>query len=229
MKNNFPFCAADFLSKLSKNNNRDWFENHREDYKSMFLEPAQEFVLEMGAKLQTIRPNIIAIPKVDKSIFRLHRDVRFSKDKLPYKTNLGILFWEGDDKKIESSGFYFHIEPKYFFIGGGTYLFSDNMLKAYREALSDKTASEQIVSAKKKMIKLGYQIGGQHFKRLPKGFDENFPHKELLLHNGLYCYIESKNTKELKSNTLLDFCFKHFKAMLPVHSWLVDVLPLFRE
>lgn len=228
MKNNFPFCAADFLSKLSRNNNRAWFEAHREDYQTMLLYPAQEFVVEMGTKLQTIRPNIIAIPKVDKSIFRLHKDARFSKDELPYKTNLGIIFWEGDDKKLESSGFYFHIEPKYFFIGGGTYLFSDNMIKAYREALSDKTAREQIASVIKKMKKLGYQIGGQHFKRFPKGFDESFPNKELLLHNGLYCYIESKNINELKSKTLIDYCFKHFKAMLPVHSWLADVLPLFR-
>ena len=228
MKNNFPQCAAAFLSRLSRNNNRDWFESHREDYKTMFLEPAQEFIVEMGAKLQTIRPNMIAIPKVDKSIFRLHRDVRFSKDKLPYKTNLGILFWEGDDKKIESSGFYFHIEPKYFFIGGGTYVFSDNMIKVYREALSDKTAGEQIAQVINKMKKFGYQIGGQHFKRLPKGFDENFPHADLLLHNGLYCYLESKEIKQLKPKTVVDFCFKHFKAMLPIHSWLADILPLFR-
>lgn len=229
MKSDFPKCAAEFLGKLSRNNNREWFENHRKEYKSMFLEPAQEFVIEMGSKLQSIRPNILAIPKVDKSLFRLHRDVRFSKDKLPYKTNLGVLFWEGDDKKLESSGFYFHIEPKYFFIGGGTYLFSDNMLKAYREALSDKTAREQIVSSIKKIKKLGYEMGGQHFKRLPKGFGDDFPNKELLLHNGLYCYLESKNISELKPKTIVDYCFKHFKAMLPVHSWLADVLPLFRE
>lgn len=229
MKSNFPQCTAEFLSKLAKNNNRQWFESHRDEYKSMFLEPAQEFVMEMGAELQTIRPNIMAVPKIDKSIFRLYRDVRFSKDKMPYKTNLGILFWEGDDKKLESSGYYFHIEPKYFFIGGGTYLFSDSMLKAYRGALRDKTAREQIVSAVKKMKKLGYKIGGQHFKRLPKGFSEDFPNKELLLHNGLYCYIESKNTAELKPKTVVGYCFKHFKAMLPLHAWLADVLPLFRE
>ncbi len=228
MKNNFPSCAADFLGKLSRNNNREWFELHRDDYKSMLLEPAQNFVIEMGTKLQTIRPNILAIPKIDKSIFRLHRDVRFSKEKSPYKTNLGILFWEGDDKKLESSGFYFHIEPKYFFLGAGTYIFSDSMIKVYREALSDKTAGEQITTAIKKVKKAGYQIGGQHFKRLPKGFDENSTHAELLLHNGLYCYLESKEIAQLKPKTIIDFCFKHFKTMLPVHSWLADVLPLFR-
>ncbi len=228
MKNNFPKCAADFLSKLYRNNNKEWFEEHRDEYKAMFLEPAQEFVVEMGEKLQSIRPNIIAIPKIDKSIFRLHRDVRFSKDKLPYKTNLGIIFWEGDDKKLESSGFYFHIEPKYFFLGGGTYTFTDNMIKIYREALTDKAAIEQITKAIKKVTKLGYKIGGKHFKRLPKGFDLDFPHAELLLHNGLYCFYESKDINQLKPKTVIDYCFRHFKAMLPVHSWLADVLPLFR-
>ena len=228
MKNNFPNCAADFLSKLSRNNNREWFDNHRDDYREMLLEPAQEFVVEMGEKLQSIRPNIIALPKIDKSIFRLHRDVRFSKDKLPYKTNLGIILWEGDDKKLESSGFYFHIEPKYFFLGGGTYMFSDKMLKVYREALADKTAGDQIAKAVKKVTKIGYSIGGKNFKRLPKGFDADFPHAELLLHNGLYCFYESKDVGDLKPKTIIDYCFNHFKAMLPIHSWLTDVLPLFR-
>lgn len=228
MTSDFPNCAATFISKLSRNNNKDWFENHRDEYKTMLLEPAQEFVIEMGSKLQTIRPNIIAIPKVDKSIFRLHRDVRFSKDKLPYKTNLGIIFWEGDDKKLESSGFYFHVEPKYFFLGGGTYVFTDDMIKVYREALLDKAAGDQITQAIKRVTKAGYKIGGKHFKRLPKGFDADFPRAELLLHNGLYCYLESKDIGQLKPKSLIDFCFKHFKAMLPVHSWLADVLPIFR-
>lgn len=228
MKSNFPKCTADFLSKLSRNNSRDWFENHREEYKTMFLEPAQEFVVEMGKKLQPVRPGIIAIPKIDKSIFRLHRDIRFSKEKLPYKTNLGIYFWEGESKKMDSSGFYFHIEPKYFFIGCGIYIFSDEMIKVYREALSDKTAGEQITNAIKKIRKAGYQIGGKHFKRLPKGFDEDFPHTELLLHNGLYCFTESSDLNLLNSKNVVEYCFKHYKNMLPFHSWLADVLPLFR-
>lgn len=228
MVNEFPKITEDFLGKLSRNNNREWFETHRDEYRTMFLEPSQQFVVEMGEKLQSIRTNIIAIPKIDKSIFRLHRDVRFSKDKQPYKTNLGILFWEGDDKKLESSGFYFHIEPKYFFLGAGTYVFSDNMIKVYREALSDKTAGTQLHAAIKKVKKLGYQIGGKHFKRLPKGFDEDFAYADLLLHNGLYSYLESKKVEQLKPKTVIDFCFKNFKAMLPVHNWLADVLPLFR-
>lgn len=228
MQNSFPLCAAEFLAKLSRNNNREWFEKHKDEYKSLFLEPTQNFVIEMGKKLQALRPNIIAVPKIDKSIFRLHRDVRFSKDKLPYKTNLGVLFWEGDDKKLESSGFYFHVEPKYFFLGAGTYQFSDTMIKAYREALTDETAGKQIASVVKLVEKRGYKIGGEYFKRLPKGFDADPPQKKLLLHNGLYCFIEKNDLTQLKPKTIIEFCFKHFKAMLPLHSWLADVLPLFK-
>jgi uncharacterized protein (DUF2461 family) len=99
---------------------------------------------------------------------------------MPYKTNLGVIFWEGDDKKLESSGFYFHIEPKYFFLGGGTYVFTDNMIKTYREALSDKAAGGQIATAIKKVTKAGYKIGGKHLETL-KGFDENFPHMNLFI------------------------------------------------
>lgn len=89
--NNFPFEAIKFLSKLKNNNNKEWFESHREEFISSVLEPAQEFVVVLGELLRTIVPEIISIPKIDKSIFRLHRDVRFGKDKSPYKTNLGIL------------------------------------------------------------------------------------------------------------------------------------------
>src|SRR3970282_3008545 len=109
--NIFPFEAIKFLSKLKRNNNKDWFESHRDEFNNSVLEPAQEFVVVLGELLRTFVPGIIAIPKTDKSIFRLHRDVRFSKDKAPYKTNLGILFWEGDRKKMDCPGFYFHAEP----------------------------------------------------------------------------------------------------------------------
>ena len=104
MKNalkNFPNNTLSYLKKLSKNNDREWFEKNRELFNSSFLEPAVQFVAEMEEKLSSVRPSIIAIPKTDKSIFRIHRDVRFSKDKQPYKTNMGLYFWEGKKKKME--------------------------------------------------------------------------------------------------------------------------------
>ncbi len=87
----FPKRTIGFLNKLSKNNNRTWFEANRNIYNSDFLEPLIYFVEEMGEKLLNLDSEITAIPKIDKSIFRLHRDVRFSKNKEPYKNKTNLI------------------------------------------------------------------------------------------------------------------------------------------
>ena len=220
-KDKFPFNTLNFLNKLSKNNNKEWFEKNREFFKSDFLQPALQFVVDLGEKIQTIAPNIMAVPKIDKSIFRLHRDIRFSKDKSPFKTNLGILLWEGKRKKMECSAFYFHIDPKMFFIGAGIYMFQGDMLKTYREKVYNPVLGKELNDAVKKAKKKGnYNLGGKTYKRIPKGYDPEYPFADYLLHRGLYLSYEGKDINELK-NDPVDFSFKVFKNMLPVHHWLV--------
>ena len=108
---NFVKTAAGFLGKLKKNNNRDWFQNHKTEFEESVMEPAQEFVFLMGKQLEMVIPGIIADPKINRSIFRLNRDTRFSSDKTPYKTNLGIYFWEGKQSRLATSGFFFTLNP----------------------------------------------------------------------------------------------------------------------
>ncbi|MBZ0178872.1 MAG: DUF2461 domain-containing protein, partial [Melioribacteraceae bacterium] len=140
----FVRTAESFLKKLKANNDKDWFENHRDEFNNSVLAPAQELVFEIGMELQSIRPGIVAIPKIDKSIFRLHRDVRFSKDKRPYKTNIGLLFWEGPGKKMERSSFYFHVEPGKFILAAGLYTMEKLTLNKYREVVSNKTSGKEL-------------------------------------------------------------------------------------
>lgn len=221
---NFPAKTVSFLKKLSKNNSREWFEAHRDDYNTDFLEPALQLVVELGEKLQTITPNIQAVPKIDKSIFRLHRDVRFSKDKSPYKTNLGIYFWEGR-KKMESSGFYLEVNTKGFFFGSGIYMPSKEQWKLYRDAVSDPVLGKELDLAVKKILRKGsYSIGGKKYKKIPKGYNPDSPYADYLLYEGLYAYYDSENINELNNKDVVDFSFKKFKDMLPVHQWLVKVL-----
>jgi uncharacterized protein (TIGR02453 family) len=227
MSNNesgFPKSAVDFLTKLKRNNNRDWFESHREEFQYSVLEPAREFVIVLGEMLRTIAPDIIAIPKVDKSIFRLHRDVRFSKDKSPYKTNLGLFFWEGTKKKMECSGFYFHLEPGQFFIGNGIYIFTDELMKEYRDVISTPNKAKELDSIIKKLKKKGYGIGGKYFKQTPRGLDKEYPYAEYFLYNGLYAYGDSYPLKDLYKQDVVKYSFKKFKEMLPIHRWLVKNL-----
>ena len=106
--NGFPRQYFTFFNQLQKNNSKEWFEKHREDYNEFVMHPAREFVAAMGNKLRKIAPEVKAIPKINQSLFKINRDVRFSKDKSPYKTYMGIWLWEGDRKRMECSGFYLH-------------------------------------------------------------------------------------------------------------------------
>jgi len=220
---NFPNNTAVFLKKLSNNNTKEWFEKNRELFNNDFLQPAVQFVVDLGERLQTIAPSIVAIPKIDKSIFRLHRDIRFSKDKSPFKTNLGIFFWEGKNKK-ESPGFYFHIEPKLFLLASGIYMPSKEQLKIYRDAVYNLELGKELHNTIKKVLQKGkYTLEGKTYKKVPKGYDPNYPYAEYLLYNGLYLEYSSSNFSELK-NDVVNFSFKIFKDMLPIHQWLVKIL-----
>ena len=222
---NFPKNTINFLKQLEKNNNREWFEAHRKEYEENLLTPAEDFVLAMGEKLTKIGPEIIAIPKTDKSIFRLHRDVRFSKNKLPYKSNLGMFFWEGERKKMECPGFYVHIEPNLIFVGSGVYEFSKETLEIYRNAVDDPVKGKALDSVVKKILKSGkYTLGMKKYKKIPKGFDPESPYAEYLFYNGLYFSYETKDVKEVLRGDFVDFAFKICKDLLPFHKWLVDIL-----
>jgi len=223
--NNFPKRTTAFLNKLSKNNNREWFESNRNIYNSDFLEPLNYFVEEMGEKLLKLDPEITAIPTINKSIFRLHRDVRFGKNKEPYKTNAGIIFWNGKAKKMESSGFYFHIEPKMFGVGVGMHIIPKNLLKPYRDVVADPTSRNELNMVVKKVEKNGlYKVSGKNYKRVPKGYDPDSPYAEYLLHNGMFGWYESKDVKELYDGDAVNIIYKIFKDMLPLHKWLVKNL-----
>ena len=222
--NDFHKKTVAYLKKLSKNNNREWFEANRELYNSDFLEPCVQFIIEMGDKLQDIDPDIVAIPKVDKSIFRLHRDVRFSKDKTPYKTNAGLYFWNGKVKKMEASGFYFHIEPKLLGVGLGIYMFPPHLLKKYREVVSNPSAAKELHQIVRALEKKGFSIGGKKYKKTPKGYDPNTQYPGYLLFDGIYAWFESDNLKIISDGKAVNIIFKIFKDMLPLHKWLVKNL-----
>jgi len=220
----FPKKTVSFLKKLSRNNSREWFEENRDLYNSNFLEPCFQFVIEMGDKLQDLDPDIVAIPKIDKSIFRLHRDIRFSKDKTPYKTNAGLYFWNGKMKKMDASGFYFHLEPKYFGAGLGIYNFPPHLLKKYRDVVSNSASAKELHQIVRSLEKKGFTIGGLKFKKTPKGYNANTAYPGYLLFDGLYAWYENDDFKKLENGKALNYVYKVFKEMLPIHKWLVKKL-----
>jgi uncharacterized protein (TIGR02453 family) len=211
-----------FFSGLRRNNDRAWFMAHRETYDREVMDPAKALVVALGEKLRTVVPKIIAVPLVNKSIFRINRDTRFSLDPSPYKTNLGLYFWEGTKPKMESPGFYFHLEPPDLFLGGGFYMLPDSLLVRYRRAVVDPKLGRELTKILADLRAVpGCEVGGTHYKRVPAGYDPKHPNAELLKHNGLYAGWEVKIPDELFSAALVDFCFERYRPLVPLHKWFM--------
>lgn len=213
-----------FYAALAKNNSRAWFEANRSIYDAHVLAPAKLFVMAMGEQLKTIAPRIVAIPAVNKSIFRINRDTRFSLDPAPYKTNLGIYFWDGGRTRMESSGFYVGLEPPEFYLGGGMYMIPDNLLGKYRKDVADKRRGAEIAKIVAAIrAREGFSVEGDRSKRVPAGFDPGHPNADLLKHKGLYASFSTKVPEEFYSARLVDYCFERLTPIAPLHRWLMKL------
>jgi uncharacterized protein (TIGR02453 family) len=213
-----------FYADLRKNNNKPWFEDHRGIFEGHAMAEAKLFVVAVGERLRKIAPGLVAIPAVNKSIFRIYRDTRFSLDPKPYKTHLGIYFWDGRRPKMESAGFYFQLEPPDLYLGGGMYMIPDSLLGGYRRAVVDRTRGPElgkIVAALR--ARPGFTVEGEHYKRVPAGFDPGHPNAELLKHKGLYTGFETKLPPELYSARLVDYCLERFEPVVPLNRWLMKL------
>lgn len=221
----FPKECLSYFEALAENNDKAWFDDHRAEYDEQVMRPARAFVAEMGERLKEIAPDVHAEPKVNKSLFRINRDVRFSKDKRPYKTNLAILFWEGSRKRMECPGFYFHLEPTGLMLGGGMYMFPKDLVEPYRQSVIHELHGPVLAETVRLVNKRFKQdVEGVHYKRVPRGYDKEHPLADLLLHNGLYIGRNVGLPLALHSEELLDLCFDQYKRLLPLHRWLVELV-----
>ena len=214
-----------FFGSLGQNNNRQWFEAHRHIYDRHVLPEAQDFVVVMGERLRKISSDINADPRVDKSIFRLHRDTRFSKDKSPYKTHLGLVFWEGPFKKLEAPLFYFHLEGEKLFLAAGMHIFPKEFIPVYREAVVDQKKGAELDKVLEAVTgKDAYLPGWEKYKTVPRGFDAAHPRSELLKYGGIGFSIEMPPVDELFDDRAADFVFRHFENMAPIYLWLKKLI-----
>ncbi len=216
----FSKKTVQFFKQLKKNNTRQWFETHKKEYETHVKQPAAQFVTSMGNVLEEFVPAINAIPKVNQSLFRINRDTRFSHDKTPYKTNLGIWFWEGLQKRMECSGFYFHMDTDTIMFGAGLYMMPKHILKQYRDAVVEKKAGLALKKMATKMKKNGLELKGRHYKRNPTGYDASHENADFLLFSGLHAGIEISIPDAFYSEELIQLAADQYRKMLPLHQWL---------
>ena len=217
----FPEATFRFLAGLAQHNEKAWFDAHRADYEQGYVEPARALVAALGPRLAAIAPAVRFEPRVNGSIFRINRDVRFSKDKTPYKPHLDLWFWEGERRGWESPGFFLRLFAGRLILGAGMHHFSKPQLEAYRSAVLDARAGPALESLRRELERGGhYRPGEPERKTLPRGYDKAHPRAALLLHESLHATWEGPVPREARSAKFVEWCARHFAALHPVSRWL---------
>lgn len=167
--------ALRFLTELTENNDRAWFEENKARYEEEVREPARAFVRAMASHLPKISRYFVADDrKVGGSIMRIHKDIRFSKDKTPYKTNLGIQFRHTTGKDVHAPGLYVHIQPGMLFLGAGMWRPEPEALHALRAAVAASPTKWRKVVDDKALMR-DWRQAGAALKRPPRGFAPDHP------------------------------------------------------
>jgi len=212
-----------FLGELEAHNDRDWFAQNKHRYESDVLAPALGFITAMAPRIDSISTNFLALPqKSGGSLMRIHRDVRFSSDKRPYKTNVGIQFRHVLGKDVHAPGFYFHIEPGVVFVGAGLWRPEPEPLAQIRNAIVAQPVRWAEICADPDFAD-DWELGGDSLKRPPKGYAADHPLIEDIKRRD---FIAAKNltAREIYRRGLPDRLASSFAATSRFMAFLCDAV-----
>jgi uncharacterized protein (TIGR02453 family) len=185
----FPSEGIKFLKQLKKNNNRDWFADHKSEYENFAKYPMQCLIASLKAPMSKLAPEIDVNPK--RGMFRIYKDTRFSKDKTPYKTHVAaVLHIKGHWQ--ESAGFYLEISPDGIYIGGGFYMPDKDQLKKIRDAIAERSKEFLGIIENAKFVKRFGAIQGEKLQRIPLGYPRDHFMGEWLKYKQFYTGVEWK-------------------------------------
>ena len=227
----FRPAALTFLRALRKNNRREWFEAQRATYEREIKTPLKAFVEELDVRFADAAPEFVGDPKT--SLFRMHRDIRFSRDKSPYKTHAA--FWifhrapgRGVGQTVDGgAGFYFHLEPGASMVAAGLWMPPSPKLRLVRNAIVEDVASwESVVTTRAFVRRFGGLTDdepGILLKRLPRGYEPGHPAERWLRFNSFTVSRDLSND-DVVSPKLAAMVMKDFTAMLPFVRWINGAL-----
>lgn len=221
----FTQASFDFLEKLEKNNNREWFNERKQKYDDEVRNPALDFIADMGDDLYTISPHFLAVPKkVGGSLMRVYRDVRFSKDKRPFKTNIGIQFRHKLGKDVHAPGFYLHLEPGECSVGVGIWHPDAPTLASIRTAIS-ANGKDWLNSSQENKFKKKFDLVGDSLANAPRGYARDHPLIDDLKRKDFIAIAQLDNTRVTTANLRPDVV-KLFQAGVPLMRFLCKSLEL---
>ncbi len=219
----FPLELLHFLDELTKHNNREWFQANKPRYEMHVLEPSLRFIEAMAEPLAKISPHFCAVPKrMGGSLMRIYRDVRFSKDKRPYKTNVGIHFRHEAGRDVHAPGFYFHIEPDEVFLGAGIWHPDSEALGKIRKAIDKNQAAWKRVCNAKAFCER-FQRTGDSLKRPPKGYSAEHPLMEDLKRKDHIAICQWEHDALLEPSIVAEVA-RVFRTAKPFMQFLCDAI-----
>ena len=212
----------DFLAGLEADNTKAYFDANRAIYDEHVRRPLQLLCLAVGERMADgPAPEIDFEPKVGRSMFRINRDLRFSKDKTPYHPHLDLAWWQGDHPKT-SPAFILRIRHDEMLTGVGVFALTDDRLERFRSAVVADTGAEleRIVDQVTDTVPTA-SLSEPSRKRVPKGFDPDHPRASFLLHDGLHLSGVEPTPATVTTPDFADHVAQRFGAYVDLHRWLV--------
>jgi uncharacterized protein (TIGR02453 family) len=227
-----------FLRALKRNNRRDWFHAHKEDYENAVRAPALRLITDLAGPLRSISPQLVASPRaVGGSLFRIHRDTRFASDKSPYKTHVGMSFFHAATKatargslgtaalgRLDAPVLYLHLEPGACFTGGGIWHPQPATLKRLRDFLIDNPRSWK-QATRAPAFRRVFELDGETLSRPPRGYDreheliDDLKRKDFIASSALA-------DADLLRPDLVSLLMRRFRLMRPMLDWLCAAVEL---
>jgi uncharacterized protein (TIGR02453 family) len=210
-----------FLRALKANNSKEWFDENRSTYSTLRSE-FEDFVgLAIGEIGLFDKEAALTTPKA--SIFRINRDIRFSNEKLPYKTNFGAFIAKGGRKGI-NAGYYIHVEPGGCFLSGGVYMPSSPVLKAIRTEIFENAQEFEAILSEPAFIKhFGKELWGEKLKTAPKGFPRDFQYIGYLQYKHYTVFKNEPDNLVVKSEYIKELR-DVFRTLAPFNAFLNGVI-----
>ncbi len=227
----FTARSLTFLRGLARNNRRDWFEAHRADYEQEILRPMRDLVEEMDVRLARLAPEIVGDPK--RSIFRIYRDVRFSKDKSPYKVHAACWFFHrdashrvGQESHGGGAGYYFHVQPGGCLDAGGIWMPPPEALGKIRDAVAERPAPfEKVLLGEKLRRRFGGLDEDAVLTRVPRGYAPDHRAARWLRFKS-FTLGRALTDAQVTGPRLPDLLAEDFALMLPLVRWINGALGL---
>jgi len=212
-----------YLTDLSKNNNREWFKEHQDDYEHYVREPALEFINDFAKPLESISPHFVADSrKVGGSLFRIQRDTRFARDKTPYKENTGMQFRHTLAKDVHAPGFYLNIQPGECYMGVGIWRPETKVAYSIRERIDQDPAGWKKATRGKRFSDV-FTVTGDSLTRPPKGYSEDHPLIVDLKRKDFNASARL-NQKQVTSDDFLKVFADHCRRATPFMRFLCDAV-----